>query len=176
VRAALELEDAERAVALDGEGVRAVAHLHRLGREAAPLGVLGEHPVQVGGPEAGLLTAGAAADLDDDVLVVVGVALDHREADLLVELLQARAGAGRLLAHLGVVALGQQLLGAVEVGLRVAPLLGELRGGLEVAVRAPHGRVALAVGDHLGVAHVPLGVAEARLDLLDELLDHRLPV
>ena len=86
VRAALVLEHRVRAVALDLERVLAVADVERLGLEAAPLGVAGEHPVEVAGPEPGLVAAGAALDLDDHVLVVVGVALDHREADLLLEL------------------------------------------------------------------------------------------
>src|SRR3712207_8615012 len=53
--------------------VLAVAGLERLGLEAAGLGVLGEHAVEVAGPQARLLAARAALDLDDDVLVVVGV-------------------------------------------------------------------------------------------------------
>jgi hypothetical protein len=82
----LVLEDAIGAVALHGKGVVAVADLERLGLEAAPLGVAGEHPVQVGREEAGLLAAGSGPDLDDHILLVVGVGLDHREADLLFEL------------------------------------------------------------------------------------------
>jgi hypothetical protein len=136
------------------------------------LGVLGEHPVQVGGPQAGLLAAGAAADLDDDVLVVVGVALDHREADLLIELLDARAGLGGLLAHLGILALGQELLRALEVAARQPPLGRELGRRLERPVGASDRGVALPVADDGRVGHLALRLGEAGLDLVDELLDH----
>ena len=97
VRAALELEHRVGAVALDRERVLAVADVHRLGLPAAALGVLGEHPVEVARPQARLVAAGAALDFDDHALLVVGVALDHRHADLLLELLDplARAASAR---------------------------------------------------------------------------------
>ena len=107
-------------VALDGEGVVAVAHRQRLGLEAAALGVAGEHAVEVGGEQAGLLAAGTGADLDDHVLVVVGVGLDHRQPDLLVELLQAPLRGGEHLAQLRVIAvLGEHLARARGVRLAV---------------------------------------------------------
>ena len=69
------------------------------------LGVAGEHPVEVARPQAGLVAAGAALDFDDHVLLVVGVALDHRQADLLLELLDAlRARDREHLAQLGILA------------------------------------------------------------------------
>ena len=138
VRPALELEDGVGAVAADLEGVGAVGRGQRLGLEPAPLGVAGEHAVEVAGPQARLLAARAAADLDDHVLVVGRVALDHREPDLLLQL--GDAGTGRLeqLAQLGIVAaLGQQLLRALGVVLRAPPLLRELRGGGELVERRP---------------------------------------
>ena len=173
VRAALELEHRVRAVALDGERVRAVADRQRLDREAAPLGVAGQHPVQVAGPQPGLVAAGARADLDDHVLVVVGVALDHRQADLLLERLDPLARGLQQRPQLGVVAvLGEQLARALEV-VDDAPVLGgQLGGRLELAVGPAGGREPLAVGDHLGVGQLALELAEARLDLGDELVDH----
>ena len=141
----------------------------RLGLEAAPLRVAGEHPVEVAGPQAGLVAARAGADLDDHVLVVVRVALDHREPDLLLELGEAGARGLEHLAQLGVLAaLGEQLLRAGGVVLRAAPLLGQLRGGRELVVQAPGLGEALAVPDHLGVRHLRLRLGVARLDLLDE--------
>jgi hypothetical protein len=43
---------------------------------------------------------------------------------------------------------------------------------LELAVLAADRRVAIAVGDHLRVGHLPLELREPLFDLLDELLDH----
>ena len=87
-----------------------------LGREAALLGVAGEHLVEVAGEQRRLVAAGAGADLDQHVLVVVRVALDHRQADLLLELLEPRRRLVDDRAQLRVVAvLGEQLAGALEV-------------------------------------------------------------
>ena len=145
----------------------------RLRREAAPLGVAGEHAEQVARPQARLVAAGAGADLDDDVLAVVGVALDHGEPDLLLELGDAGAGAVEQLAQLGVLAvLGDQLLGPGGVVLRAPPLLREPGGGRELVEQAARLGVAPAVADHRGVRHLRLRVREAGLDLLDEPLDH----
>ena len=145
----------------------------RVGLEAAALGVAGEHAVEVAGPQAGLVPSGAGADLDDHVLVVVGVALDHREPDLLREHLHALAGGLHLGAQLGVVAaLGEHLPRALGVGLRMPPLLGELGRGGQLVEEASGLRVALAVPDHLGIRHLRLRLLEPGLDLLDERLDH----
>ena len=175
--AALELEDrvgaARSARTFDLERVLALADLQRFRLKAQPFGVLGEHPVEVARPQPGLVAAGAALDLDDHVLLVVRVALDHRQADLLLELLDPLAGAVQFLAHLGVLAvLGQQLLGAGRVVLGAAPLRGQLGRRLELAVGAADLGVALAVGDHLGVGHLLAELREAALDLLDEVFDH----
>ena len=126
VGAALELEDRVGALALDREGdLLEAADLgrrlrERLGREAALLGVAGQHLVEVAGEQRRLVAAGPGADLDEDVLGVVGVALDHRQADLLLELLEPRR---RLLddrLQLRVLAaLVEQLAGALEVVLSV---------------------------------------------------------
>jgi hypothetical protein len=173
MRAALVLEHGERAVALDLEGVLAVADVERLDPEAAALGVAAEHPEQVAGPQPGLVAAGAALDLDDDVLVVVRVALDHRDADLLLELPEALARALQQLAQLGVVAvLGEELLRTGRVVGRAAPLLGQLGGGLEPVVLAPDLGEPAAIGDDLGVGHRARQLGEAGLDLVDERLDH----
>src|SRR4051794_2154128 len=173
MRAALPLEDRVRAVALDRERVVAVAHLERLGAQTLLLGVAGKHPVEVAGPQAGLLPARARADLDDHVLVVVGVALDHREAELVLEALDLGLGGFEHLACLGVLGLGQQLPRARGIVGRAPPLGGEPARGPERAVLAADLGVALAVADHVGIAHEALELGPARLDLLHELLDHR---
>src|SRR5436189_1138717 len=92
VGAALVLEHRIRPVALDRERVGAVGGRERLDLEPAPLGVAAEHAVEVAGPDRRLVAAGAGTDLHDDVLVVVWVALEHGQADLLLELLHAPAG------------------------------------------------------------------------------------
>ncbi len=130
VGAALELEHRVGALALDRERVLALAHLERLGLEAEPLGVAREHPVEVAGPQPGLLAAGAALDFDDHALLVVGVALDHRQADLLLELLdplaRASASSSRISASSPISL--EQLFGAGRIVLRQAPCAGQLGG------------------------------------------------
>ena len=121
VRAALVLEHAVGALALHGERVVAVGHRQRLGLESAALGVAVEHPVEVAGEQPGLLPTGARAHLHDHVLLVAGIGLDHRQADLLVELGQARLRGGQHLAHLRVLAvLVEHLAGAGGIRGRVA--------------------------------------------------------
>src|SRR5690606_9985585 len=56
--------------------------------EALALRVARVHAGQLAGEEAGLVAAGAGADLDDHVLGVVGVAREHAHADLLAERLE----------------------------------------------------------------------------------------
>ena len=96
VRAALVLEDGVGAVALDGEddlleaAGLALVRREDLGLEAAPLGVAGQHPVDVAGPDRGLVAADALPHLDDHVLRVGRVALDERELQLLLELARRR--------------------------------------------------------------------------------------
>ena len=91
VRAALVLVDRERPVALDGEddlleaAGLALVRGQDLGLEAAPLGVAGQHPEDVAGPERRLVPSHALADLDDHVLRVGRVALDERRLQLLLE-------------------------------------------------------------------------------------------
>ena len=176
--AALELEHGVGAVAADLEGhVLEAADLgcrlrQRLGGEAALLGVAGEHVMQVAGKERGLVAPGPAADLDDHVLVVVGVAVDHRQTQLVLELPQPLGGIGDHLAQLLVLVVGEQLAGAVEVAAQPAPFARQDLGVLEVVVGAAHFGIALAVGDHLGVRHLALELGKTLLDLRDELLDH----
>src|SRR5260221_5080473 len=91
MRAALPLEAAVRAVALQGERdlleaaavARARAELFDL--EAEPLRVAREHPVDVARPERRLVAADALAHLEDHVLVIGGIARHHREPELLLE-------------------------------------------------------------------------------------------
>src|ERR1700752_3531560 len=81
--AALPLENRVRAVPshLERDLVEA-AGLARVGPQDVPLEpsalrIAGEHPEEIAGPDRALVAAGALADLDDDVLGVVRVALDQ---------------------------------------------------------------------------------------------------
>src|SRR5207253_2754609 len=106
----------------------AIADLQLLGLEAAALGVFDEHAIHVARPQAGLLAARPALDLHDHVLLVVWIALRHRHADLLLQLHDPLARRRQLPPQLRVLALlGQQLLRATRVVLRVAPRRGQTR-------------------------------------------------
>ena len=58
-----------------------------LGLPADALGVAQIHPQQVAGEQGGLVAALARLDLEDDVLVVAGVARDEQQPQLLRQLL-----------------------------------------------------------------------------------------
>src|SRR5207249_4059504 len=91
VDAALELEPAPRAAALDEEdhvletAGAGLAGGHHLDLPALALGVLRVHARQVSGEERRLVAARTRADLDEDVLVVVGVARQEQALQLLLE-------------------------------------------------------------------------------------------
>ena len=138
----------------------------------ALLGVADEHLVEVAGEQRRLVAAGPGADLDDHVLGVVGVALDHRQPDLLFEGLEPRRRLVDDLPQLRVLALLEQLAGALEVVLQGPVLGGQRLRRLQLAVLAPDLGIALAIPDHRGVGHFPLQLGEARLDLLDQRVDH----
>jgi hypothetical protein len=142
----------------------------------APFGVAGEHPVQVAGPQPGLVPAGAGTDLDDHALVVVGVTLDHREADLLLKRAEALPRSVHQRAQLRVIrALFEQFTCAGVVVGGVPVLGGELRRGLKLAVRAAGSGEPLAVADDLGVGELGFEVSESRLNLGYEVVDHGYP-
>ncbi len=128
--APLPLEDRVRALALDRErDVVVAAALARVGAEHLPFeapgfGVAREHPEEIARPDRALVPARPLADLDDDVLLVVGVALDERHLELVLELREPRLELGNEPAKLGVLAR------RFEVVARRAPLLRELVGAL----------------------------------------------
>ena len=78
----------------------------RLELPATPLGVARVHAQQVGREERGLVPAGAGADLEHHVLVVVGILGHQQQPELPLERrdlrLEARELDARQLAHLGV--------------------------------------------------------------------------
>ena len=87
--AALELEPAVRAVAVDLEdrlldpADPGLVEAQDLGLEAVALGVADVHPVELGREQRRLLAAGAAADLHDHVAAVVRVARQEEDLELL---------------------------------------------------------------------------------------------
>jgi hypothetical protein len=176
---ALELEHRVGAVATDLErdllepadlGRRLGEHV---GGKAALLGVASQHLEQVAREQRRLVAAGAGADLDDHVLGIVGIALDHRQADLVLERAQAVGRLGDQAPQLLVVAvLREQLARPLEVAPELAPLAGQLPRRLELAVLATDLGVALPVGDHLRIRHLSLELLKALLNLVDQLLDH----
>ena len=125
--AGLVLEARPGVVALHHEGdVAEAAHVGRLARQGLDLppvqvGVALVHVEEVGGPEVALLAALAAADLDDHVLAVVGVAGHEQLAQPRVELgelgLLGPDLVGQVVAHLVVVLRIEQLPGLRDLGL-----------------------------------------------------------
>src|SRR5947208_15679032 len=103
VDTALELEAAPRPATLDEED-RVLdaprtgrAGVHDLDFPALALRVLRVHAHEVRGEQRGLLAARASADLDEDVLRVVGIAREEQALQLVLE----RRLAGREIVHLG---------------------------------------------------------------------------
>src|SRR4029078_12170630 len=88
VGAALVLEDGVGGLTLDRErhllepADLGRARRYRFGREAALLGVAGQHLVEVAGEQGRLVAAGAGADLDEHVLVFGWVTVYHLQAAL----------------------------------------------------------------------------------------------
>ena len=137
---------------------------HQLELPALALGEARVHPEQIGGEQRRFLAAGAGANFEDDVLLVVRIARREQDAELLLELLALRDERLQLLlrerAHVGIAAGGEllrllllfeeRLVRAVDVDrlldfrdrLGVRPVFGRI--GL-------HGRIA-DHGDQLVVA------------------------
>ena len=120
----------------------------------------------------GLRAARARADLEDRVLLVVRVARDQEQADLLLELRAARLELGDLalreLAQLGV-ALGEHRLRALEVGQELAVLgggVGRRAAGPASSLASFAYSAGLAATAGLGEALLELrGAVRERLDL-----------
>ena len=102
--------------------------LIRSGREAVLLRVAAVHPQELGREQRGLLAAGARADLHDDVAVVVRVARQERDPEVVEQRRLARLQRRDLLAR-------ERL--QVLVGLGVAHVAGalELRADVDSARR-----------------------------------------
>ena len=115
------------------------------------------HAVEVAREQARLVAAGAGADLDDDVLVVVRVARQHHDLELVLELLAPRlelvAARRRAISlHLRV-GLGVEHLPRLVDAVEHAEVLADLRRERRhVGVLLRQARVLLLVAQHRLVA------------------------
>ena len=139
-----------------------------LGPEATLLRVAGQHLEQVAREQRRLVAARPGADLDQDVLVVVRVSLHRRQADLLAELIQPGGRVSDELASSGSSPSSAKSSLAPSRSSRTGVLARQLVRGLELPVLASDLGVALPVGDHRRVRHLPLQLREAGFDLLHE--------
>src|SRR2546426_3110663 len=123
VDAALELEPAPRPAPVHEEddvleAARAGhAGIHDLDLPALALGVLRVHTRQLRGEQRGLLAACAGADLDEDVLLVVGIARQEQALQLVLE----RRLAGGEVVHLGLSELDELAVTALRKDVAAAP-------------------------------------------------------
>src|SRR5262245_55031968 len=115
------------------------ARVHHLDLPALALGVLRVHPGQLGREQRGLVAAGPCPDLEEDVLIVVGLARHEQTLELALEvgLLAAQLvdfGLRELQELLIAAVLTEQVAGLAEPAQDVAILLKTLDdlGGLSV--------------------------------------------
>src|SRR5690606_35489048 len=139
--------------------------LHGLDLEPVGLGVALVHAQQIPGPDGRLVSPGGGADLDDHVLVVVGVLGDHRPPDLSFEalhLLGALFGEPLQLGGHGRV-LGGELEGLPPVLIGAPPLPEQADDDAELGMAlAQLGQTRRVGGD--------FGPRQLRFDLPERLL------
>ncbi len=181
VDAGLELEPRVDPVSLDLEGGvldavdRGVVGVGHVDLPALRLGVADVHAHHLGGEERRFVAAGAGPDLDEDVLVVVGVLRLEEDLDLALEQWLLRLELGNL--HFGELA-------HVVVGAEHLPCVAQaLADVLELAVLGDHvldlgdGLHGLAIGRHVRghgrIADLRLKLVVALFDFV-EFLVHRL--
>ncbi len=125
-----------------------------------PLVLLGEaevHAEHLGDEDGGLVAAGAGAELDDDVLVVVGVLGEEEDFELFFDLGEAGLEGEELFLGHGAdvgVGFGEHGLGVGDGGLDGAVVAELFDGGLHVAVLLGDGLELLLVVDEGGVRHL----------------------
>src|SRR5215218_9476794 len=177
VHPGLVLEPRPGAPALDGEHglLDALQVGGALGQlldlEAVLLGPAGVHAVEVTGEQGGLVAAGAGPDLDDHVLVVVGVLGDQGPAEPFLQGGLAGLGVGDLLLQqhppVGRALLALQLAGGGQVlsGRPPGPVGADHLAQLGVAPRQlDQPRL---VGDDLGIGELALDLVVGPLDLVE---------
>src|SRR4029079_4391738 len=181
VHAGLELELRIGASARDARDDLAIAAVlagiraQDLDAPALALRVAAVHPEQVAREDRGLVAAGARADLEEQVRVVVGVFRHEMAEQRLLARVAARAELAMLvfreLAELGVVALAQ-LLGRRDIGFELPVALEVLRDLGEARVLLRKLAKALFVGDCRGLTEQSTDFLVA-LDQRDELVAQR---
>ena len=126
---------------------------------ALGFGVAGIHAEKIAGENAGLVAAGAGADFDDDVFVVVGILGDKQQLQFALDLLLAGGELAFLflghVAHVGVFGLDDHLARAGEVLfdlLELAVLVDDL---FEFGVLFGELLEARGIGDDFGGGQVP---------------------
>ena len=183
VNAALEFQAGIRTLALDHKAdLLEAAEFGRVGIQhlalpALCLGVHGIHPVEHARKERGLLAACAAPYLDDDVLVVVGVARKQQHLEPFTALGRPLPGAVKLLKH----HLFEFVLKPARVEQSLC-LCGVALGGLAAAVFLDYrGQrfqllhellILFKVGDDVAAAQLLVDILEAFLDLF-KFIKHR---
>ena len=130
------------------------------------LGVAQVHPQELGGEQRGLLAAGAGPDLEDHVAIVVRVARQQQDLEVLdaaaSSSASSRAISSRAIARISVVAVARvaQLAGAGELRR------GSPRGGGTPRRRARGGRAPGRAGGSRPGRCVTSGLAELGLELV----------
>ena len=171
MRAALPLEDRERAVALDREdGLLHAAPVALVRGEdlraiAAALGIPLEHACHLAGPERRLVAADPLPHLDDHVLRVGRVTFDERELELV---LQARDLVGKPVRERGELGI---VPGGREVGRHLLPLAGHPDRRLELLQAPPDVRRFAVIVVDGRVRHPLLELGVRALELLDEVIE-----
>src|SRR5437016_4152130 len=183
VHAALELQPAPGTFAVDEQDHvlestdAGGAGVHRLDPPPLAFRVFRVHPGEIGGEERRLVAAGAGADLDEDVLVVVGIAWQEEPLQLLLErgLLGGEIVDLRLreLGQLAVAALGEDVTRLADAPQDVA-VGGEALDDLDgLGVLLPEPGVLGGLAEDGGIGQRPRDLVGSLFDLAELVKQHR---
>src|SRR5436190_6873834 len=133
---------------------RALALREDLDRPSLRLGEAAVHAEEVGGEERGFLTAFTAADLEDDVLLVVRIRGKEEKLDLLFEDAALRLQLGQLdLDELTQLGIGERLFVLFDLLLERAKARERLHERLEIASLLRQLRELVPVGQDVRTTH-----------------------
>ncbi len=137
-------------------------HLHA---PAVALGVARVHAEEVAGEERALVAAGAGADLEEQVLLVVGIARQQHALHLVLERGRAATpGAHLLLGELAHRRVARHVGGRGDVLAGLAPRAVRLDHGLDLRAFLGEPAVAVEVVDHAGIGEPRVDLLQARLE------------